>query len=243
MDTWGTQDATEASRVAALGQISSSIDWLSVANDGGLSVLVIDGQGRVLFANPSAARIFARRPAKDVLGLRLSDFLPAPAAAERLELVRGVIASGEPVIFRDLWGGAALRCAIRRIDDASVSGGDTGPAALIVCATETSVADDAPEPAGRQVEAKHYDLGPLSGLTSSELKVLALIGEGLSNAEIAARLHRAVKTVESHRAALTDKTGSSSRVQLGIMARRAGLSRRLGPSISNGDSIVSASRR
>ena len=59
------------------------------------------------------------------------------------------------------------------------------------------------------------------------LKVMALIGEGLGNAEIASRLHRAVKTVESHRAALTEKTGSASRVQLGIMARRAGLAARI----------------
>ena len=71
------------------------------------------------------------------------------------------------------------------------------------------------------------DFGPLAALTASELKVMALIGEGMTNAEIAAKLHRAVKTVESHRAALTEKTGSTSRVQLGIMARRAGLLRRV----------------
>jgi DNA-binding CsgD family transcriptional regulator len=225
-----------------LGQTNSNIDWLAVANDGGLCVLVVDAQGRVVLMNHAAATIFARRPARDVIGQRLSDFLPGPAAAERLEHVRNVIGSGDPVVFRDLWGGIALRCTIRRIDGIP-NGGESGPAALVVCAPESVVLEETGEPTGRQVEAKHIDLGPLSGLTNSELKVLALIGEGLSNAEIAGRLHRAVKTVESHRAALTDKTGSSSRVQLGIMARRAGLSRRLGHSIANnGDGVTSGSR-
>lgn len=225
-----------------MGQFDTIVDWLAVANDGGLSVLIVDAQGRVLLINPSAAKIYARRAAKDVQGLRLGGFFPAPAAAERLELVRAVIASGESIVFRDLWGGVALRCTFRRIDAVS-GGGESAPAVLIVGASETSLLEESTELAGRQVEAVHCDLGPLSSLTSSELKVLALIGEGLSNAEIAARLHRAVKTVESHRAALTDKTGSSSRVQLGIMARRAGLSRRLGHSISNGDSVMSGAGR
>jgi DNA-binding CsgD family transcriptional regulator len=204
--------------------------------------LVIDGQGRVVYMNPAAGNVYGRRPARDAVGQRLTDFLPGPAAAERLEHVRHVIASGEPIVFRDLWSGIALRCTIRRVDYHASGGGESGPVALIVGTPEVSLMEEAADPAGRSVEAKHIDLGPLSGLTSSELKVLALIGEGLSNAEIAARLHRAVKTVESHRAALTDKTGSSSRVQLGIMARRAGLSRRLGPSITNGDSLTSHSR-
>lgn len=225
-----------------MAQFVQSIDWSTVANDGGLCVLVVDSHGRVVFINAAAAHVYAKRPARDALGLRLGDFLPAPAAAERLELVRSIIASGESIVFRDLWAGVALRCTYRRID-AAATGGESAPAVLIVGAGEAALIEETPEPAGRQIEATHFDLGPLTGLTSSELKVLALIGEGLSNAEIAARLHRAVKTVESHRAALTDKTGSSSRVQLGIMARRAGLSRRLGPSIANGDNMMSGAGR
>jgi DNA-binding CsgD family transcriptional regulator len=212
----------------------ASIDWSTVASDGGLCAFVLDGQGRVLSINTVAARIFARRPAREATGLRISDFLPAPAAAERLEFVRQVLATGEPLVVRDLWAGIALRCTVRRIDQ---FGDVATPCALVIGCQEQAVTDEAGETPLRAVEAKHVDYGPLSGLTASELKVMALIGEGLSNAEIAGRLHRAVKTVESHRAALTEKTGSSSRVQLGMMARRAGLSRRLGPMIANGDTM------
>ncbi|HMN40983.1 MAG TPA: LuxR C-terminal-related transcriptional regulator [Phycisphaerales bacterium] len=211
-----------------------SFDWSVVAADGGLCALVVDGQGRVLSMNGVAATIFARRPAREAVGLRIGDFLPAPAAAERMEFIRQVIATGEALVVRELWGGIALRCTLRRVDE----GEGAGTSVLIVGTPEQALLDEPSEGTSRTVEAKQVDFGPLSGLTASELKVMALIGEGLSNAEIAARLHRAVKTVESHRAALTEKTGSSSRVQLGMMARRAGLMRRLGPLIaSNGDAV------
>ncbi len=200
-------------------------DLSQVVTDSGAGVLILDVQGRVLSINDMAARIFARRSAGEAVGLRLSDIMPSAAAGERLEIVRQVLSSGLAMMVRDLWSGYALRCTIRRLESWADS---AQPVAMIVCAPEGGLIDDPTQAGARMIEPKHVDLGPLSDLTASELKVLALIGEGLSNAEIAARLHRAVKTVESHRAALTDKTGTSSRVQLGLMARRAGLLRRVG---------------
>lgn len=180
----------------------------------------MDGQGRILFVNDAASKIYGQHSARELVGMRLADLLPADAAGERLELVRRVISGGEPVVARELWSGRALRCTIRRVE--SSSGSDHPVALLVYCSESPECAD-----AARAVEFAHVDFGALSRLTPSELKVMALIGEGLSNAEIATKLHRAVKTVESHRAALTEKTGSTSRVQIGIMARRAGLLRRV----------------
>jgi DNA-binding CsgD family transcriptional regulator len=208
-----------------------AIDWSLVAADCGAAVMLISQDLHLLTVNPVAAQVYAKRPAKDASTSRLSDIFPGLAAQERTELVRTVLATGEPVIFRDLWSGVALRATLRRVD-----GPSGAPAVLwLACAEDALHVEAGTGPHVRVQEAKHVDLGPLTGLTMSELKVLALIGEGLSNAEIAARLHRAVKTVESHRAALTDKTGSSSRVQLGIMARRAGLARRLVLDVPGGD--------
>jgi DNA-binding CsgD family transcriptional regulator len=201
-----------------------SIDWSHVATDSGAGVLILDAQGRVLFVNAVAARMYGRRSAREALSARLAELMPQAAAGERLELVRQVIASGEVVQARELWGGWAMRWTLRPVANAAEPG---NPGVLIVCSQESALPEDFGEPSVRMVEFKHVDFGPLTGLTASELKVMALIGEGMSNAEIAAKLHRAVKTVESHRAALTEKTGSSSRVQLGIMARRAGLLRRV----------------
>ncbi len=54
----------------------------------------------------------------------------------------------------------------------------------------------------------------LSVLTKRERDVLTLIGYGLSSKEIAERLHRSIKTVNTHRSALGRKLGASNRVEL-----------------------------
>ena len=56
------------------------------------------------------------------------------------------------------------------------------------------------------------------GVTDRERDVLALVAIGLSNPEIATRLHLGVTTVKTHVANLMTKTGSANRVQLAIYA-------------------------
>lgn len=53
-------------------------------------------------------------------------------------------------------------------------------------------------------------------LTDRESEVLPLVVDGLSNQEIADRLHLGVTTVKTHIANLMDKTGSQNRVQLAV---------------------------
>ena len=50
-----------------------------------------------------------------------------------------------------------------------------------------------------------------AGLTGRQLEVLALLGEGLTNAEIADRLVVSPRTVEHHVAAVLQKLGAASR--------------------------------
>jgi DNA-binding CsgD family transcriptional regulator len=52
------------------------------------------------------------------------------------------------------------------------------------------------------------------GLTARERQVFDLLLQGLSNAAIAARLHRSERTVENHVAAVLAKTGAANRVAL-----------------------------
>jgi two-component system response regulator NreC len=56
--------------------------------------------------------------------------------------------------------------------------------------------------------------GPPDDLSERELEVLRMIALGHTNAEIADRLYLSVRTVESHRAHIQQKTRRSSRAEL-----------------------------
>ena len=58
-----------------------------------------------------------------------------------------------------------------------------------------------------------------ANLTSREVEILGLIGEGLTNRDIAERLFLSVRTVEWHRARLTAKLGVHSRSELIALGR------------------------
>jgi DNA-binding CsgD family transcriptional regulator len=61
-----------------------------------------------------------------------------------------------------------------------------------------------------------------AGLTTREVELLALVAEGLSNAEVAARLSISAKTVDHHVSAAMSKLGAHSRAQAVATAYRLG---------------------
>ncbi|MFI0808035.1 response regulator [Streptomyces echinatus] len=67
------------------------------------------------------------------------------------------------------------------------------------------------------------DPAVLESLTRREREVLGRIGEGLSNAEIGARLDMAEGTVKTHVSRLLAKLELRSRVQAAVLARELGL--------------------
>ena len=60
------------------------------------------------------------------------------------------------------------------------------------------------------------------GISERETEVVRLVAEGLSNKEIAGRLHLSVRTVESHVRHMLTKTGLINRTQLATWARERG---------------------
>ncbi|POX62440.1 DNA-binding response regulator [Streptomyces sp. Ru62] len=85
--------------------------------------------------------------------------------------------------------------------------------------TRRLIAEFAAAPA-REAEA---DPAVLEGLTRREREVLGCVGEGLSNAEIAARLDMAEGTVKTHVSRLLAKLELRSRVQAAVLARELGV--------------------
>ncbi|ARI56003.1 response regulator [Streptomyces bacillaris] len=73
----------------------------------------------------------------------------------------------------------------------------------------------APEAAGPEEDAR------LSGLSERERSVLGLVGEGLTNRQIAGRLFLSEKTVKNHISRLLGKLGVERRVQAAVIATEA----------------------
>ena len=73
---------------------------------------------------------------------------------------------------------------------------------------------------GGQIEAA---IVPFPDLTDREREVLSLIAQGLSNDEIAARLHISGKTVSNYISTIFNKLQVANRAQVIVKAREAGL--------------------
>lgn len=63
----------------------------------------------------------------------------------------------------------------------------------------------------------------VEGLTEREVEVLALLGQGMSNADVGAKLHMSEATVKTYVSRLLAKLGLTNRVQAALLARDAGL--------------------
>jgi DNA-binding NarL/FixJ family response regulator len=79
------------------------------------------------------------------------------------------------------------------------------------------------ELSGGRMARTPYARDRLAGLTDREREVLALVGAGLSNAEIARRLHLVEGTVKSYLTSIFTRLDVRNRVQAAILAYEAGL--------------------
>jgi DNA-binding NarL/FixJ family response regulator len=94
----------------------------------------------------------------------------------------------------------------------------SGDALLAPSVTRRLIVEFAKRPEPQARKAKQIET-----LTERELDVLREVARGLSNAEIAARLHVAETTVKTHVAHVLDKLELRDRVQAVILAYETGL--------------------
>lgn len=104
---------------------------------------------------------------------------------------------------------------VRAID--SVLSGEAGLSPKVQAMLLERVATPGPTPAAAVTSE------PPDGLTAREAEVLSLVAEGLSNTEIARRLHVSQATVKTHINNLFAKTGVRDRAQAVRYAYRRGL--------------------
>ncbi|GFE26442.1 response regulator transcription factor [Streptomyces libani] len=76
---------------------------------------------------------------------------------------------------------------------------------------------------GRSVLRSDQARRRLETLSDRELEVLALLGEGLSNADAGQRIHMSEATVKTYVSRILAKLGCENRVQAALLARDAGL--------------------
>jgi DNA-binding NarL/FixJ family response regulator len=64
------------------------------------------------------------------------------------------------------------------------------------------------------INSNSFVHNPISSLTSKELEVMRLIGQGLGTREISKKLNRSVKTIETHRCNIKVKLSIKSGTEL-----------------------------
>src|SRR5919198_2806592 len=129
------------------------------------------------------------------------------------DVLRALRAGAAGVLLKDTPPGEILR-AIRL-----VAAGEAMLSPTVTRRLISHVADDGL--GGRQSRAREL----LDRLTDREREVAVAIGQGKSNAEIAAELFMSVATVKAHVSRLLQKLDLDNRVQIALLAHDAGVAR------------------
>ena len=200
--------------------------WQGLIAEPETGVIVLARDGRVLYCNDQAVTIF--RPdsddtAADVIGRTMSEILPADYVRDRMAALQRIAADGVSRILRTVWRGRQIVSWVHYIPPQP--GEEDGGRFLSITRYHSGsiddllTGDDPPE----MIPSSINELGPLDVLSTRELEVLAMLGNGLDSAAIARRLHRSRSTIESHRNAIAAKLDASDRATLIDIAQRAGL--------------------
>jgi two-component system response regulator NreC len=166
------------------------------------------------------ARVAAHRPAVLILDVNMPDGSSIPAipgllnSAPETHIVVLTMQS-DPEIARKALRAGATGFVLKEAAEAELI-----QAVRLAAAGRTYLN---PELGAKLAAQAPPETGPPDDLSTRELEVLKLIALGHTNAEIAAQLYLSVRTVESHRAHIQQKTLRGTRAELVAYARGHGL--------------------
>jgi len=180
----------------------------------------IEVVGEYGLAHEAAARIPALRPDVAVLDARLPD----GSGIEVCRTVRGVDPSIKELILTSYDDDEALFAAIMAGAAGYVLKEITGQD-LIGAVHQVAAGNSLIDPALTARVLERVRNGPgtapeLAGLTEQELKLLALIAEGLTNRQIGERMFLAEKTVKNYVSSILAKLGLERRTQAAVLASK-----------------------
>lgn len=199
------------------------VSLLDAADDISVVGEAADGDEAVELARrevPDVLLMDIRMPGVD--GLAAIRRITADEALGAVKLVVLTTYELDEYVFEALRAGASgfltkdvdpedLRAAVRLVGDGN---------ALLTPSVTRRVID-----AFATVSHRSPDPARLSVLSEREREVLALVGEGLSNQEIAERLYLSPLTAKTHVSRMMQKLGARDRAQLVVIAFQTGLAR------------------
>jgi DNA-binding CsgD family transcriptional regulator len=151
---------------------------------------------------------------------RTSEALAVLAVADRERPSTGWRRDVHIAFLLDRWRAQATRS----LDPVRIGLAERAAAGLSVeAAMELVLTTPSSATPGRDRHDRLERRAPRTGLTTREVEVLALLGEGRSDGEIAAELFISPKTASVHVANIKGKLGLSSRLEIALRARELGL--------------------
>ena len=171
--------------------------------EGGLSVVAEAGE-----IDTTRRMVRAHRPDVLVLDLNMPGPPSLPAIPDLAEATAVVVLTmqNDPAFAREALRSGALGYVLKEAADAELIG------AVRAAAEGRTYLN--PELGARMAAAPPAPAGPPDDLTERELEILRLIALGYTNAEIGGQLYLSVRTIESHRAHIQQKTRRSTRAEL-----------------------------
>ena len=201
---------------AGLALILGGAADVEIVGEAGDGAEGLDMAGRTA---PDVVLMDIRMPRMDGLEAtgRLADRATGPAVIVLTtfdadeQVLRALRAGASGFLLKDT-PPAAIVDAVRK-----VAGGEPmlSPSVTATLIRQVSVSSDG----DRQRRAR----AQLDQLTDRELEVAVAVGQGRSNADIAAELYMSVATVKAHVSRLLTKLGADNRVQVAIRVHDAGL--------------------